>query len=110
MADLTESLIRSLRPEGQAAAIYLINAARQAGVPVVVVETRRTLQRQRALLASGASRTLHSAHLLGRAFDVGFVGHHPDAVPLPVYSWLHDLWLQLGGRPMISWDRVHFEW
>lgn len=39
-------------------------------VDFVVTEGLRTLERQRALLASGASRTLRSRHLSGHAVDL----------------------------------------
>lgn len=42
---------------------------------IVVVETRRTKERQQWLVAQGgkASRTIYSNHLLDRAMDVGFL-------------------------------------
>ncbi len=42
---------------------------------IIVVETRRSKERQEWLVAQGenTSRTLYSNHLLGRAMDVGFL-------------------------------------
>lgn len=37
----------------------------------VVLEGLRTVERQRALVASGASRTMNSRHLTGHAVDIG---------------------------------------
>ena len=37
---------------------------------LIVTETLRTPERQKELEESGASRTLHSNHLLGRAIDI----------------------------------------
>jgi len=108
--DRTLQLIRQLRPEGQAAAIWLINEARTAGLPAIVVETRRSRARQHALVAAGASKTLQSKHLLGRAMDVAIAGVATDAVPVEWWSWLHDLWESIGGARRIGWDLVHFEW
>lgn len=110
MPDQTLALIRQLRPEGQPAVIYLVNAARAAGLPLQVVEARRGIERQRRLVASGASKTLRSRHLSGRAIDVGVAGIPTDAVPVQWWAALHDLWDQLGGNPRIVWDMVHFEW
>lgn len=50
-----------------------------------VIEGVRTKARQRALVAKGASRTMNSKHLIGRAVDV-----------VPV----------IGGR--VSWDWAHY--
>ena len=41
-----------------------------------VIEGRRTMERQRELVAAGASQTMNSRHLTGEAFDVmAFVGN-----------------------------------
>lgn len=110
MSDRTLELIRELRPEGQAAAIYLINAARSAGLPAIVVETRRSAARQHALLRAGATKTLRSRHLVGRALDIAIANVPTDQVPVEWWSWLHDLWDGLGGGRRILWDLNHFEW
>ena len=51
----------------------LIRAARRAleltEVDFIVIEGRRTLERQRELVKTGASRTLDSRHLTGHALD-----------------------------------------
>lgn len=44
-------------------------AAEITDVPFVVIEGLRTMKRQRALVAAGASKTLKSRHLDGHAFD-----------------------------------------
>lgn len=110
MADQSYRLIQELLPEGRDAAIHLVNAARAAGWPLVVVEARRGVERQRQLVAAGASKTLQSKHLHGRAFDVAVQGLHPDQTPRALWLALHDLWSLMGGNPPIEWDLVHFEW
>jgi len=46
-----------------------------SSVDFVVTEGLRTIERQRELVAIGASETLHSKHLTGRAIDVAaYVG------------------------------------
>ncbi|WP_420470654.1 peptidoglycan-binding protein [Brevundimonas sp. FT23042] len=45
-------------------------AARLSPIDFVVTEGLRTLERQRALVASGASRTMKSRHLNGHAVDL----------------------------------------
>lgn len=58
------------------------------GKPYKVLEVRRSLKRQRQLLAEGATKTLNSRHLNGCAFDVApLVGravswHWPHYYPL----------------------------
>jgi len=110
VTDRTLALIRQLRPEGQAAAIYLINEARDRGLPAIVVEARRGIERQRTLLREGRTKTLRSKHLVGRAMDIGFASVPTADAPLQWWSWLHDLWDDLGGGARISWDLNHFEW
>jgi peptidoglycan L-alanyl-D-glutamate endopeptidase CwlK len=41
-----------------------------SGVDLTIIEGRRTLARQRQLVARGASRTLNSRHLTGHAVDL----------------------------------------
>lgn len=110
MADTTLQLIRQLRPEGQAAVIYLVNAVREAGWPAIVVEARRGLERQRQLVGAGASKTLRSKHLIGRAVDIGFAGIPTAKIPSGLWSSMHDLWDAMGGGKRIVWDMNHFEW
>jgi peptidoglycan L-alanyl-D-glutamate endopeptidase CwlK len=45
-------------------------AARDTEVEFTVTEGRRSTERQRRLVAAGASRTLHSRHLDGHAVDL----------------------------------------
>jgi len=42
-------------------------------VEFIITEGVRTLERQKVLFAKGATRTMNSKHLLGRAFDVAAV-------------------------------------
>lgn len=55
----------------------LIKIARRASetseVEFIVTEGVRTLERQKMLFAKGATRTMNSKHLEGRAFDVAAV-------------------------------------
>jgi peptidoglycan L-alanyl-D-glutamate endopeptidase CwlK len=45
-------------------------ALRESPVDFIVIEGLRTIERQRELVASGASRTLNSRHLTGHAVDL----------------------------------------
>ena len=52
--------------------VTVVNRAIQlTKVDFTVLEGLRTLERQKQLLASGASRTLNSRHLTGHAVDLG---------------------------------------
>lgn len=46
------------------------HAAERTDTPFIVTEGLRTLERQKKLLAAGASKTLRSRHLTGHAIDV----------------------------------------
>jgi len=50
----------------------LVRVVRKARlrVPFIVIEGLRTLERQRTLVNSGASRTLNSRHITGHAVDL----------------------------------------
>ena len=52
-------------------------------VDFTVIEGRRTVERQRQLLASGASRTIHSRHITGHAVDL------MAYVPGDEWNWKH---------------------
>ena len=86
-------------------------------VDFVVIEGLRTKERQRELLAAGASRTLNSRHITGHAVDLsawlGTVRWEP-ALYVPIadsmkaaakiervpIQWGFDLW---------GWDSPHFQ-
>lgn len=49
-------------------------AARRGQVRFIVTEGVRTVERQKELVASGASKTMNSRHLTGHAVDLAVVG------------------------------------
>lgn len=58
--------------------VAVIEHATQARLQFIVTEGLRTIERQRELKAAGASRTLNSKHLVGRAVDLAvWVGNEP---------------------------------
>lgn len=65
-------------------------AARISEVPFVVTEGLRSLERQRVLVASGASRTLRSRHLNGFAIDLAAKVDGEVRWDWPLYSKLND--------------------
>lgn len=111
MYDPTLEQINTLEPNTQSRAIYLVNAARAVGIPLMVTSARRTYTEQLQLLWQGKTRTLNSKHLQGRAFDIDVAGWSRDA--LPDYFW-RGLWAYAEGLglkvPLKSWDKGHFEY
>lgn len=111
--DQTLQKILQLRPELRDAAIEHINALREAGLPAVILETKRTLARQKQYVAAGKSRTLNSYHLTGRAYDIGWLGIRTQDVPDEWWDFAGEIGKALGFR----WggdfkgftDKPHFE-
>lgn len=110
MYDPTPANVDSLEPRTQLLCIYLVNAARSAGIPMLVTSARRTYSEQLSLLWAGKTRTLNSKHLQGRAFDIDVAGWSRDALPdsfwESVWSYAEGLGLKV---PLKDWDKGHFE-
>lgn len=116
MFDPTPAELEGLVPELQAIAFEVIAVLRNLGYPagITVQGGRRNEAEQRKLLAAGRTRTLHSAHLEGRAFDLDLLGYSRDRVP----DWFWNLvgpWVEQkfdlvwGGRWAGFRDVGHFE-
>jgi peptidoglycan L-alanyl-D-glutamate endopeptidase CwlK len=69
-------------------------------VDFIVIEGLRTLERQKALMAAGASKTLDSRHLTGNAVDLLPVGADWNDYKcwLPVLDAMHQAGAELGVR------------
>lgn len=97
----------------QAAAIEHINTLRLAGLPAVIIQARRSQAQQRAYVKAGKSLTLQSRHLIGRAYDVGWVGVQTRDVPMAWWDYSGSvgeaLGLRWGGRFKRLVDKPHFE-
>ncbi|HEX2980676.1 MAG TPA: M15 family metallopeptidase, partial [Anaerolineaceae bacterium] len=102
MFDPTESHLSGLEPRTRLLATYLIIAARQSGIPLIITSSKRGFWEQARLVASGASKTLNSKHLRGQAFDVDVMGWSRDALPKTFWeavgSYGEYLGLKWGGR------------
>lgn len=106
-SDRSAELIAELDPDLQGPAVQLVNAARAAGVPLVVISGLRSPERNRDV--GGASR---SNHLTGRAFDVSVLGLQRDQVPLWWWEALGSYGAQLGlrwGGSFFTPDVNHFD-
>jgi len=113
MYDPTLAHLANLAPKIRTPATYLIIAARNVGIPLIVSSSRRSVWEQTKLVLSGRSRTLNSAHLRGQAFDVDVVGWKREALPTAFLSSLGEygegLGLTWGGRFRTLYDPGHFE-
>jgi len=113
MFDQTPSELARLEPQTRAIATSMVNYLRQHGYPAVIVRLggRRNDAEQRHLVAHGFSRTMNSAHLDGRAFDLDMAGYARDDVPKELWYAIGQLAEQVGLRwgGRWGWDFGHFE-
>jgi hypothetical protein len=93
MTDETAVHLRSLDPGFAPYAVYLINAARAAQVPLVAISGRRSSATNREV--GGAERSLH---LYGLAFDVQVLGYSREQIPLWWWLAAGQFWEAMGGR------------
>ncbi|MGH7177890.1 MAG: M15 family metallopeptidase [Tepidisphaeraceae bacterium] len=112
--------LNDLDPRFRPLAIELIAQAAEAGIALLIVETRRTEAQHTANLANGVSWILHSKHLDGLAIDVcpylQYDLHGPDKLAWnasdPVWEALGVIGKRLGLRWGGDWtqkDLGHFE-
>lgn len=93
MIDETSVHVGGLAPDFLPFAVYLVNAARAAGVPLVVISGRRSAAANREV--GGAERSLH---LYGYAIDVQVLGWRVDQIPLWWWESLGIFWESMNGR------------
>jgi len=74
-------------------------------VDFTVLEGKRTLKRQRQLVAAGASQTLNSRHLTGHAVDLGAMVNGKVRWDWPLY---HSIYAAMKQAAAI--ERVKIEW
>jgi len=79
----SERNLRGVHPDLVA---VMREAIRRHPVKATITEGLRTLERQRKLLAAGASRTLRSRHLTGHAVDVVFIMDRRARWDWPLYK------------------------
>lgn len=113
MSDSTLQKIMQLQPELRGAAITHINALREAGLPAVIIDARRSRARQYAYVRAGKSKTLKSYHLQGRAYDIGWLGIRTQDVPDEWWDYAGAIGKAIGfrwGGDFRSFtDKPHFE-
>jgi peptidoglycan LD-endopeptidase CwlK len=74
-------------------------ALQDSPLDFVVIEGLRTQDRQRQLVASGASRTMNSRHITGHAVDLMPIGPNGPAFDWPLYD-------QLGPAVKLAADKL----
>ena len=111
--DPTIRNLNNLSAPVAARGFQFINALRAAGIPAYISSGRRTYTEQARLVAAGASQTMNSKHVQGRAFDVDILGYSRDALPkwwwLQLGEYAERLGLRWGGRWAGFYDAGHFE-
>lgn len=51
-----------------------------------------------------------SQHQIGRAIDIYFLGDDGKLCdPIKGHEYWHQVWEEIGGNPMLTWDKGHFE-
>jgi hypothetical protein len=110
--DPTEANILTLEPLTARAAITMVVAAREVGIPLIVISGRRN-----AMQNASAGGAPGSHHLTGKAFDVAVLGYTRAQIPLPWWemlgSWAEqNLGLRWGGRFVHDGERDvnHFDY
>lgn len=86
-------LLNDLSPRMKPLAMELIARCIEAGIMVMIVDTRRTASEQQANVAKGVSWTLRSKHLTGDAIDLA---------PYETYA--------LAGSDKLQWDAANPVW
>lgn len=73
----------------------------------------RSTEEQKRLFDKGLSKCdgveKRSAHQSAKAMDIYFIEDGEMVDPKMGWEFWHKAWEKRGGKPMISWDRGHFE-
>ncbi len=108
MIDPTAQKLSTLEEETQLRAYLLVKAARESGIPLMIISGLRSFD-----LNAAVGGAVHSLHLQGRAFDVQVAGY--AVADLPQSFWVmmgnwaeQNLGLRWGGR-FATPDLNHFD-
>lgn len=113
--DPTIEQLSGLSPTMARIAVEIINAFRDAGIPLGIVAKggRRDPQTQQRLVNAGYSATTKSAHLTGDAVDFDVLGFPRKDLPPQFFSIIgqfgESYGLVWGGRWKHPYDPMHFE-
>jgi peptidoglycan LD-endopeptidase CwlK len=112
--DPTMARIATLAAPFRPYVVEIVNHARRQGIPLIVGEGRRTLERQRAVVRAGRSQRMNSAHLEGYAVDFDVWQTAADRVAPWVWNtvgtYAERFGLVWGGRWATLRDYRHVEW
>jgi peptidoglycan L-alanyl-D-glutamate endopeptidase CwlK len=117
LTSLSKLRLTGVHPDLAKIVARAVEVATMADMDFAVVEGLRTLERQKALVAAGASQTMHSRHLHGFAVDlvtlVHLEGKAVDRWDWPLASKLSEVMKQAAkdvGVPL-EWggDWLHFK-
>jgi len=108
MYDPTQEKLNTLDPDLAYRAYLLVQAAREAGIPLMVISGRRSDD-----LNARVGGAAHSLHLRGQAFDVQVAGYRVEDIDrswwLMLGNWVEvNLGLRWGGR-FSTPDVNHFD-
>jgi len=85
----------------------LIKKASNAGIPILITNTTRTLAEQRELVRKGYSKTMNSKHLTGEAVDIAFLVNDKLSYNVKLYERLYTITKDL---PFIIWPFRDLKW
>lgn len=79
----------------------------------IIDYVKRSDEEQMHLYQEGKSKCdgikIKSQHQFGKAMDIYFVEKGKLVDPKKGWEYWHKVWESLGGQPMVSWDKGHFE-
>ncbi len=85
----------------------------EANEKVLIDYVKRSDEEQLRLFQQGKSKCNgtknRSAHQDGKAVDIYFMVNGGIGNPKLGYNYWHSEWCFLNGKPMIEWDKGHFE-
>jgi peptidoglycan L-alanyl-D-glutamate endopeptidase CwlK len=94
-------------------------ASELSDIPFIITEGLRTIEKQRLLVAKGASRTMKSRHLTGHAVDVAAIIGNDVRWDWPLYKTIADAFkaasvqlnipIEWGGDWRTFKDGCHFQ-
>ena len=93
----------------------LLKQMADEGERVILDYVKRSVEEQRRLFEKGLSKcdgvNIPSRHQSGMAADIYFETEDYKMLEDPQLGWefWHEEWEELGGKPIIMWDKNHFE-
>lgn len=91
----------------------LLLAMFKAGEQPIIDFCKRSKEEQKRLFDAKLSQCdgekIISKHQKGLAMDIYFVDGGKLVDPKKGWEFWHDEWMRIGGKPIIQWDKGHFE-